>query len=82
MRARKLHTPPSHAAKRSGGRIKKPDTTEVVVWVSQNRGILTSIADRANVTPQMVHMVLRGLRKSEGGKIERMLKEAGAPGAK
>ena len=52
------------------------------MWVSQNRGILTSIADRLNVTPQMVHMVLRGLRKSEGGKIERMLREAGAPGAK
>jgi len=79
MRTRKPHTP---VAQRNRGRVKKPDTTEVVVWVSQNRGILTSIADRANVTPQMVHMVLRGLRKSEGGKIERMLKEAGAPGAK
>ena len=79
MRARKPHAPP---VKRNGSRIKKPDTTEVVVWVSQNRGILTSIADRLNVTPQMVHMVLRGLRKSEGGKIERMLREAGAPGAK
>lgn len=79
MRTRKPHTP---VAQRSRGRVKKPDTTEVVVWVSQNRGILTSIADRANVTPQMVHMVLRGLRKSVGGKVERMLKEAGAPGAK
>lgn len=51
------------------------------MWVLRNRGQLSAIAARIRppVSPQFVHLVLRGKRRSRGGKVERMLREAGAP---
>ena len=53
----------------------------MIVWLAQNRGILTKVAKqmRPPVTPQFVGQVCRGTRKSEDGKIERVLKSYGAP---
>ena len=50
-------------------------------WVSEHRGELSRIARgvRPQVTPQFVHQVLRGLRRSEDGRVERALKKMGAP---
>ena len=52
---------------------------KVLMWQAANRGTMTKIAERAKVTPQFVYLVIRGRRKSKGGKVERLLKEAGAP---
>lgn len=49
------------------------------LWVSRNRRKLTEIAQGARVSPQFVHQVFRGRRRSTGGRIERLLREAGAP---
>ena len=50
-----------------------------VLWVSSHRSILASIARQYKVTPQFVHYVLYGRRKSADGRIERALRESGAP---
>ncbi len=60
----------------------KPEISdEMHLWLAKNRGALTEIANtvRPFVTPQFVCMVARRLRKSKDGKVERMLKEKGAP---
>jgi hypothetical protein len=51
------------------------------IWSLRNRGQISKIAARIRppVSPQFVHLVLHGKRKSRGGKVERMLREAGAP---
>lgn len=54
-------------------------TTSMLVWVSNNRGKLTEIAGKASVSAQFVHLVLRGERSSSDGRVERLLREAGAP---
>jgi hypothetical protein len=58
-----------------------PYERKVADWCARNRGILTRIAEKANpkVTPQYVHMVVRGKKKSKDGRIESMLRRAGAP---
>lgn len=50
-------------------------------WVSANRGKLSEIANKVKpkVSPQFVHMILRGKRHSADGSVERELKKAGAP---
>ena len=50
-------------------------------WVAANRGVLSRVAKavRPPVTPQFVHQVLRGRRRSEDGRVERALKGVGAP---
>lgn len=53
----------------------KPTTT--LVWVSNNRGMLTKIAAKANVSPQFVSMVLYGERSNS--LVEKLLRENGAP---
>lgn len=50
-----------------------------VLWASSNRNALTNIARDCGVTPQFVHYVLYGLRRSKEGKVERLLRELGAP---
>jgi hypothetical protein len=52
-----------------------------LLWVAANRGVLTEIASklRPPVTPQYVAQVLRGKRKSRGGRVERALARRGAP---
>ena len=54
-------------------------TTNMLVWVSRNRGKLTEIAEKAKCSPQFVHMVMRGERSSSDGRVERLLREYGAP---
>jgi hypothetical protein len=50
-----------------------------ILWASEHRNVLTEIADQCDVTPQFVHMVLYRYRKSRDGKVERALRERGAP---
>jgi hypothetical protein len=50
-----------------------------ILWASEHRNVLTEIADQCDVTPQFVHMVLYRYRKSKDGKVERALRERGAP---
>jgi hypothetical protein len=49
------------------------------LWVSRNRSILTKVAKATGTKPQFVSMVLYGSRRSTGGRVERKLREAGAP---
>ena len=58
----------------------KPSVT-MLVWMSNNRGVLTRIAKSVSppVSPQFVHLVLRGERNSSHGRIEKLLKDHGAP---
>ena len=50
-------------------------------WVARNRGVVSRLARtiRPKVSVTFVHLVLRGQRKSEDGKVERALRLAGAP---
>lgn len=50
-----------------------------ILWVHGHRGIIASVARDCKVTPQFVGYCLYGTRKSKDGRIERLLKEAGAP---
>lgn len=50
-----------------------------ILWASANRNALTEIAGICNCTPQFVHYCLYGKRKSKDGKVERELRERGAP---
>lgn len=50
-----------------------------VLWSANNRNCLTEIATRMGVSPQFVSMVLHKRRKSRDGRVERALKEMGAP---
>ncbi len=47
------------------------------LWVSKNRNVQTQIAGVAKCSPQFVNMVIKGTRRHE--KVERLLREAGAP---
>lgn len=58
------------------------DTKEdLIIWLAQNRGMLSKVAKlmRPPVTPQFVSQVVRGVRKSKDGKVERILRSHGAP---
>jgi uncharacterized protein YbjT (DUF2867 family) len=55
------------------------DQDAITLWIYRNRGTVAAVAKAAGVTPQFVSMVLRGHRKSEHGKVERKLRESGAP---
>lgn len=50
-------------------------------WVGRNRNALTEIARsvKPEVSPQFVHLVAYGRKKSAGGRVERALKGRGAP---
>lgn len=50
-----------------------------VLWASNHRNSLTEIARQFGVTPQFCHMILYSKRRSKDGRIERALKELGAP---
>lgn len=50
-----------------------------ILWAAAHRNTLTAIADEVGVTPQFVSMCLYGRRKSKDGRIERKLRELGAP---
>lgn len=65
-------------------RNKKPSppvTDALLLWLARNRGVLKWVADqiRPAVTEQFVCMVARGKRKSKDGKVERLLRQKGAP---
>lgn len=48
-------------------------------WVFANRGVLSRIGKKLGTSPQFVHMVLMGNRKSTNGLVEGELRRAGAP---
>lgn len=50
-----------------------------ILWAANNRNSLTEIAVRLHVTPQFVSMCLHKRRKSKDGRVERALREMGAP---
>lgn len=58
-----------------------PNKEALIVWLAQNRGILTRIAKgmKPPVTCQFVGQVVRGIRKSQDGRVERVLRSHGAP---
>ena len=53
----------------------------LIVWLAQNRGILTKVSKQMKppVTSQFVSQVCRGIRNSKDGKVERLLRQYGAP---
>jgi hypothetical protein len=59
--------------------MNHPPSIAMLVWVQYNRGTLTKIAREAQVSPQFVHLVMRGARSSTAGRIEKLLRERGAP---
>jgi hypothetical protein len=50
-----------------------------VLWASAHRNLMSEIARSCGCTPQFVHYILYGERRSRDGKVERMLREEGAP---
>lgn len=54
-----------------------PHTTSQLVWVNNNRGVMSEVAVECGVTPQYVHMILRGKRHNT--LVETKLRAAGAP---
>lgn len=50
-----------------------------ILWAAAHRNALTEIADRMGTSPQFVSMVLHGKRKSKDRRVERALREMGAP---
>ncbi len=60
---------------------KKPPRKDpmAILWAHGHRNALTQVADRLGVTPQFCHYVLYGQRKSKDGRVERALRELGAP---
>lgn len=50
-----------------------------ILWASAHRNTLTEVAKQCGVTPQFCHYVLYGMRRSKDGKVERLLRELGAP---
>jgi hypothetical protein len=62
-------------------KVKVSHQDRAAQWVSRNRGKLSEIAGQVNpkVSPQFVHLVLRGKRKSGDGRVEKLLRRAGAP---
>ena len=63
-------------------RTKITKDPNAILWVAANRNALTAVAERCNCTPQFVGYCLYGQRKSKDGKVERLLRELGAPVAK
>jgi len=59
--------------------LREHELRQVREWVAVNRGVLTRIARDVKVSPQFVHQCLRKLRQSEDGRVERLLRQAGAP---
>lgn len=51
----------------------------MILWIRQNRGQLARVAQTLRCSPQFVSQVANGVRSSKNMRIERMLKEAGAP---
>jgi len=51
----------------------------LILWASAHRNVLTQIAEEVGCTPQFCHYVLYGLRKSRDYRVERRLRELGAP---
>ena len=58
---------------------KKRKDPMAILWLNANRNVLAEVAREFKVTPQFCHYVLYGMRRSEGGRIERALRERGAP---
>lgn len=50
-----------------------------ILWAAAHRNTMTIIAEEIGCTPQFVSMCLYGRRKSKDGRIERKLRELGAP---
>lgn len=50
-----------------------------ILWAAANRNALTEIAGACDCTPQFVHYVLYAQRRSKDGRVERMLRDMGAP---
>jgi hypothetical protein len=52
---------------------------KAILWVAANRNALSNIAEQCGCTPQFVGYVLYQQRRSRDGKVERLLRELGAP---
>lgn len=50
-----------------------------ILWAAANRNALTEVAQVCGCSPQFVHYCLYGARKSKDGRVERMLRDMGAP---
>lgn len=51
----------------------------VAAWVALNHGVCAKIAQQADCTSSFVNLVLYGQKRSKDGKVERLLRKAGAP---
>ena len=52
---------------------------KIIIWQSRNHGVLTAVANDIGCSVQFCHLVLRGRRRSKDGRVERLLREKGAP---
>jgi hypothetical protein len=62
---------------RNDAAVKKDPAA--ILWVHTHRNALTEIAAKCDCSPQFVSYCLYGLRHSRDGKVERLLRERGAP---
>lgn len=70
-----------HGASRQAAqdRDEKRKDPMAILWASSHRSKMAGIAKDLGVSSQFVSMVLYGRRRSKDGRIERALKELGAP---
>lgn len=61
-------------------RAQRVDRSRRILWVADNKGVLTKIAEELGVTQPFVSDVFYGRRKSRNGDVEKRLAEFGAPG--
>lgn len=61
----------------ASGKPKK--NPQAILWIAQHRNALTEIAKQCQVTTQFVSYVLHGQRRSGDGRVERLLRQWGAP---
>lgn len=60
---------------------KEHHQMQIAWWVKQHRGALSKIANsvKPRVSPQFVSQVLSGEKRSKDGRVERLLRDMGAP---
>ena len=59
-----------------------PGRDRILAWIADHRGKCSEIAEQTGFSANFVSLVLYGQKRSKDGKIERLLRKAGAPVAR
>jgi hypothetical protein len=61
-------------------RANKKARQRRILWLDENKGVLTRIATACSVSQPFVSEIFHGRRSSRNGQVEALLADAGAPG--